>query len=120
MQLQLNDYCLFAYLLIALYWDVRHSKLPNWLTAGGVAFGFVYHLIANGLDGLIFSVIGCLVAGLIFMILYVFKALGAGDVKLFAAIGAIVGTELVLQLMMYSIIFAGLIGCLFYFLHGRF
>ncbi|WP_136446114.1 A24 family peptidase [Alkalihalobacillus alcalophilus] len=107
--LEIYDYLLFLYLLVALYMDVRYQKLPNWLTAGAMAVGLVFHLIMNGIDGLIFSVLGLLVAGLIFLLLYVFKALGAGDVKLFAGIGALIGVVNVLNVMMYSIIYAGLI-----------
>lgn len=112
MQLHLYDYFLFFYLLIALYLDVKYSKLPNWLTVSGMAFGIIYHLLTNGIHGLIFSIAGLLVAGLIFIILYVFKAIGAGDAKLFAAIGSFIGIEMVLYLAMYSIVFAGIIGVL--------
>ncbi|MUK87041.1 prepilin peptidase [Ornithinibacillus sp. L9] len=107
--LQLHDYILFLFLIIAFIIDVRSHKIPNWLTAGGMVVGILFHLIYGGIDGLIFSFLGLLVAGGIFLILYVFKALGAGDVKLFAAIGAIVGVQMVLYMMMYSIIVAGLI-----------
>lgn len=110
LELHWNDYILFLFLLIALYTDVKYKKLPNWLTVTGMAVGLVYHLLTGGADGIIFSVLGLLVGGGIFLILYVFRALGAGDVKLFAAIGAIVGVEVVLYLMMYSVVVAGVIG----------
>lgn len=108
--LQFQDYVLLVLMLVALYTDIRYNKLPNWLTVSGVAFGLVYHLIAGGIDGLLFSGIGFLVATGIFLLLYVFRVLSAGDVKLFAAFGAIAGTEVVLHLMMYSIVFGGIIG----------
>lgn len=108
--LHIYDFILFVFLIIAFISDVKYKKLPNWLTAFGMVIGIIYHLIINGFDGLIFSFLGLIIAGLIFLILYAFKAIGAGDVKLFAAIGAIVGTQMVLYMMMYSIIFAGIIG----------
>jgi prepilin peptidase CpaA len=95
---------------VGLYFDFKYHKLPNWLTMGGLAIGLLYHLIVSGWEGLLYSVIGMFVGGGIFMVLYFFKAIGAGDVKLFAAIGAIVGTEMVLYTMLYSIVYAGLIG----------
>ncbi|WP_330948630.1 A24 family peptidase [Virgibacillus sp. MG-45] len=107
--LQVQDYLLFVFLIIAFLIDIKHHKIPNWLSLSGMLVGILYHLVTNGLDGLIFSFFGLLVAGAIFMLLYLFKAIGAGDVKLFAAIGAIVGVQLVLYMMMYSIIVAGLI-----------
>lgn len=107
--LDIQDYILFVFLIIAFITDVKYHKIPNWLSAGGALVGVLYHLIMGGVDGLIFSFLGLLVAGGIFMVLYIFKAIGAGDVKLFAAIGAIVGIQVVLYLMMYSVIVAGLI-----------
>lgn len=103
-------YFLAILLLIASYFDIKTSKIPNWLTMSGIAVGLLLHLIQNGVAGLSFSAIGLLVGGGVFMILYFFRALGAGDVKLFAAIGALVGTEFVLYSMMYSIVYAGVIG----------
>lgn len=108
--LHFYDYILFIFLIIAFIMDVRHYRLPNWLTAGGMVIGITFHLISNGIDGLIFSFLGLLVAGGIFLILYIFKAVGAGDVKLFAAIGSFVGVQMVLYMMMYSIVFGGIIG----------
>jgi prepilin peptidase CpaA len=107
--LALHDYILFILIIIAFYTDVRYKKLPNWLTASGMLIGIIYHLIQGGANGLVFSFIGLLVGGGIFLILYLFRTVGAGDVKLFAAIGAIVGVEVVLYIMMYSIIFAGIL-----------
>lgn len=44
------------------------------------------------------------------LVLYAIGALGAGDVKLFAAIGAIMGVMFVVQTLVYAILWAGLIG----------
>lgn len=107
--LEIYDYLLFVLVIIAFITDVKYHKLPNWLTAGGMAVGVVYHLVADGINGILFAFFGLLVGGGIFLILYVFKAIGAGDVKLFAAIGAFVGVKMVLYIMMYSIFFAGIL-----------
>lgn len=106
------DYILISLLGIAFYWDVRLKRIPNWLTVGGAVTGVFYHFIGGGLEGLQQSFVGMLVAGGIFLVLYLFRALGAGDVKLFAAIGAITGTQFALFVMMYSIVYAGVIGVL--------
>lgn len=107
--LHIEDYILFVFLIIAFITDVKYHKLPNWLTVSAMGFGIMFHLIAGGIDGLTFSFFGFLTAGGIFIILHFFKGVGAGDVKLFAAIGAFVGTQMVLNITMYTIIFAGLI-----------
>ncbi len=95
---------------IASYTDVKTSRIPNWLSIGGISGSFIYYFVSEGWSGLLFSVLGCCVGGGLFMILYTFRALGAGDVKLFGAIGAMMGIEFTLYSMMYSIIYAGMIG----------
>lgn len=107
---EMQDYILFGLLAVACITDIKYQKLPNWLTAGGMVVGLIFHLVAGGIDGFIFSFLGLLAGGGIFLLLYLFKAIGAGDVKLFAAIGSLVGVQIVLYMMMYSVIFAGILG----------
>jgi prepilin peptidase CpaA len=103
-------YLLIAVLFIAFYVDAKSSRIPNYLTVSGGVIGITYHLIFYGWSGLQFSLIGLLIGFGIVFLLYLFKALGAGDVKLFGAIGALTGSEFVLQSIMYSILYAGIIG----------
>lgn len=104
-----NTIILAVFLIIVAFYDVRKHKIPNWLNVTGILTGIFYHLLVNKLDGFLFSIFGLLVGLGIMLVLYVFKAIGAGDVKLFAAIGAISGTLFTLYSIMYSIIFAGII-----------
>ena len=103
-------YILAIFLIIAFYLDARFSKLPNWLTISGVVVGLGIHLTTDGLAGLVFSLLGLVCRTVVLLLLYIFKALGAGDVKLFAAIGALTGMQFALYGIMYSVLFAGLIG----------
>ncbi|WP_025026476.1 A24 family peptidase [Caldalkalibacillus mannanilyticus] len=98
------------FLLIAFYTDARTSKIPNWLTVSGAAIGFLYYLIVDGWGGLLFSFVGFLVGFGVMFVLYLIKAISAGDVKLFGAIGALTGLEITLYGMMYSIFYAAFIG----------
>ena len=78
-------------LVTAIGTDVRSSRIPNWLTFSAMGFALVVHPWLGGLQEAIFSLAG-LGAGLgLFLILYVSGSIGAGDVKLMAAVGAIVG-----------------------------
>lgn len=105
-----NYVILGIFILIASYIDIKHHKIPNWLSISGLVVGILYYIINLGLEGILFSFIGMFVGGGIMFILYIFKGVGAGDVKLFAAIGAMTGIEFTLYNLMYSIVFAGLIG----------
>ena len=78
-------------LVTAIGTDVRSSRIPNWLTFSAMGFALVGHAWLAGLPGALFSLAG-LGTGLgLFLILYVFGTIGAGDVKLMAAVGALVG-----------------------------
>jgi prepilin peptidase CpaA len=95
---------------IAFYIDIRHHLIPNWLTVSGILLGLLYHATSEGVEGLVFSISGLFIGLVLLLILYAFKAIGGGDVKLFAAYGAVAGTEFVLQSMIYTLFYACLIG----------
>lgn len=101
---------LAIFTLVAFYHDARFQKIPNWLTGSGVIIGFIVSIILYGfINGLIFSGLGLIVGTVILLLLYFIKGVGAGDVKLFSAIGAMTGVEFSLYCLMYSILIAGLI-----------
>ena len=73
-------------------YDVRYRRIPNWLTAIGVLLGLGLNtFLYQGWPGLRFSLMGLGLAFGIYFGLYAVRAMGAGDVKLMAAIGALVG-----------------------------
>lgn len=78
-------------LVMAIGTDLRASRIPNWLTFSAMGFALVSHFGLAGFPGVLFSLAG-LTAGLgLFLILYVSGSIGAGDVKLMAAVGAMIG-----------------------------
>ncbi|HEX4055831.1 MAG TPA: A24 family peptidase [Tepidisphaeraceae bacterium] len=70
--------------------DARQRRIPNWLTFGLLAAGLGRAAVA-GPGSLGHSALGILAGGAIPLVLYTMSAIGAGDVKLLAAIGAWVG-----------------------------
>jgi prepilin peptidase CpaA len=78
-------------LVTAICTDIRFSRIPNWLTFSAMGFACVISAWLGGMQGLAFSLAG-LGAGLgLFIMLYISGSIGAGDVKLMAAVGALVG-----------------------------
>ena len=85
---------LLVVLLTAATFDVLYRRIPNWLTVSGVVLGIAMNtLIGRPEAGILFSLVGLAVAFGIYAALYSLRAMGAGDVKLMAAVGALVGWE---------------------------
>ncbi|WP_318506908.1 A24 family peptidase [Bacillus sp. T3] len=100
---------LILILIISFITDLKNRRILNILTFPTMLIGLTYHAISAGLDGLIFSGLGLLLGlGLLF-IPYLMDGMGAGDVKLLAAIGALKGTAFVLGAFLFTAIIGGLI-----------
>lgn len=91
MESMLLQYTLIAILGTAAVIDCRTYKIPNWLTGPAILIGLSWHMFMNQLSGFVFSLEGAGVGLGLFVILYVCGWMGAGDVKLFAAVGAFLG-----------------------------
>ncbi len=88
----------------AAWTDHRTGRIPNRLTAVGLCFGLTLGLITGGIRGGVLAGVGALLAALVPLLLFRFRAMGGGDVKLFAAIGSLVGAEIGLELQMLAFI----------------
>lgn len=107
--MEVSTLILLALLIVcAAYFDIRYHRLPNWLTVSGMVVGIGHAFILKGLAGLLFSLAGLAAGFAAMLILHLFKAVEAGDVKLFAALGALTGIEFSLYSVMHSIVFASL------------
>lgn len=100
---------LAAMLTIAVYGELKESRIPNWLTFSGMASG----LLIGYLHGNMFflSSLGGLAVGFGFMfVLYLFKGVGGGDVKLMGAVGALMGVELAKLALIYTTFIGAFMG----------
>jgi prepilin peptidase CpaA len=105
--------------VLITYYDVRYRRIPNPFVFATFASGIAINVIFGGLPGLIASFGGCVLAfGLMFM-LHVFGAMGAGDVKLFAAIGAVTGAHLVLPTFVVVVLTGGVLAMISIIRSGR-
>jgi prepilin peptidase CpaA len=89
--------------------DLRTRRIPNILTATLAAIGVGLAAAGLGRVGLGAALLGCLL-GLAFMMPgHVFGATGAGDVKLLAAAGALLGPTDTIYAFLYTAIAGGVL-----------
>lgn len=89
--------------------DSTRRRLPNWLTLGGAAVGLGLNLALYGLEGGVGSITGWLLGCALLFAPFLLGGLGAGDVKLLAAVGALKGASFVFMAFLYSALAGGLL-----------
>lgn len=79
---------LAALLLFAAANDIKSHRISNKLVAIGAILAFSIHFLLSGYYGLLMACSGFFLGLVLFLPFYLFHALGAGDVKLMAVVGA--------------------------------
>jgi prepilin peptidase CpaA len=98
----LEKYLFIGAVLVALLGaitDVRSARLPNRLTYSALITAIVLRTGLLGWAGLKSGAVGIGIAGGLFCVLYVLGAMGGGDMKMMAAVGAWVGSTHVVTVL---------------------
>ena len=95
--------------IVIAYYDVRYRRIPNAFVLATLIGGIAINAIFGGFSGVASSVGGCVLAFVLMFMLHIFGAMGAGDVKLFAAIGAVTGSQMVIPTFVVVILTGGLL-----------
>lgn len=99
---------LLALVLAAAAYDLKIRKIPNWLSLSGVVLGVGLNTLRSGVAGLQFALLGSALALLIYFPLFLLRGMGAGDVKLMAAVGALAGPRCWLLIFLATALLGGL------------
>ncbi len=108
-----------ALVLAAGVFDFRSRRIPNWLNLSGVILGFGLNLFCFGWHGAVIAGEGLLFAAAVYLPLYLLRGMGAGDVKLMAAVGALVGPGHWLLIMITTALAGGAAAVVYALLKGR-
>lgn len=84
---------LIALVITSAIYDFRFRRIPNWLNLSGLILGIGLNTLFFAGHGLVAASLGFLLAIALYIPLYLLRAMGAGDVKLMAAIGSMVGPQ---------------------------
>src|SRR4026207_520686 len=95
--------------VLIIYHDVRYRRIPNPFVLATLISGITLNFVLGGFHGALSSIGGCVLAFILMFILHIFGAMGAGDVKLFAAIGSVIGAHLVLPTFVVVVLTGGLL-----------
>ncbi len=104
---------------IAAWTDFRSGRIPNRITVSGLGIGLVVGLLGGGAGGLLVAVIAALVTALVPLLLFRFRAMGGGDVKLFAALGALLGPAAGLEVEMLAFVLGAFQGMALWVKNGQ-
>lgn len=97
---------------IASVYDIRTRRIPNWLIVVGLGSSLFYQAISGYGYGFTFWLIGLSAGFFFFVPLYVMRAMGAGDVKLMAAVGSFVGGIAAFQTVLLTLLAGGALALL--------
>ncbi|CAG9179354.1 A24 family peptidase [Cupriavidus pampae] len=100
--------CLLALVGTAAVTDIRSHRIPNRLVATGAIAALLLQIALHGAGQGAWLWFTGLAAGIApFLVLYVISAVGAGDAKLMACVGACVGPETALEILIATLLCGG-------------
>jgi prepilin peptidase CpaA len=109
-----------------IYFDGRYRRIPNVLVIAALVAGLAINTSFDGMQGTLSSVGGLGLAFIPMFLMHIFGAMGAGDVKLFGAVGSILGVSMVPLALVVVVMLGALLavysmlrsGTVFSTLHG--
>jgi prepilin peptidase CpaA len=103
----------------AAIFDLKFRRVPNWLTGSGLVLGVGVNVVQLRTAGLWLSLEGAGLALLIYLPLYLLRGMGAGDVKLMTAVGAMAGPKAWLGIFVLTAFIGGVGALILVIARGR-
>ncbi|MBV9503683.1 MAG: prepilin peptidase [Acidobacteriia bacterium] len=114
-----TEFAAAALVVTAAVSDFRRRRIPNWLTLGGIVGGLLLGARTGGWAGMERSLGGMLLGFAAYFALYCLHAMGAGDVKLMAAVGAVLGPANWVAVLLATAIAGGVLAAALMIAKGR-
>jgi prepilin peptidase CpaA len=110
---------LLLVLLVAAITDLRRHRVPNWLTFGAFFGGIILQASFLGWGGVTTALSGAGI-GLLFLIpFYLTGGMGAGDAKLMAGVGTVMGFQVTMFAAAFALCLAGLYALILICMRGE-
>ena len=104
---------LVIFLLLASWIDCKHFRIPNSLTLMAAVAGLLHSTYAG--NGILFPLSGGIIGLALFILPYAYGKMGAGDVKMLAAVGTFLGPVTVIWAALWSFIAGGILALFWVF-----
>lgn len=114
-----NNLLLLVLVSLSAAFDAKERRIPNKITFTGIILGLFFNLFVGGWTGLLNSFLGMFVGIAIFFIPFAMGGMGAGDVKLMGAIGALMGWRFSLETAIYSALVGGVMVLVYLLYTGK-
>ncbi len=98
----------FIFVLFSAIDDYKNSKVSNKLVLLTIIFGLIINVYLNKFDGLLFSLKGIVIPFVMLYIFFIMNLVPAGDIKLFMAIGGVIGIKYTIDIMIMSVMIGGI------------
>ena len=106
-------------ILLASWIDYAQRRVPNWLNLTLILIGFSVQGICFGAAGLTAGFLGLMTGFGLLIIPWMMHGMGAGDVKLMAAIGVWLGPALTLYSFVVGALLGGVVAVIMILASGR-
>ncbi|NPV90005.1 MAG: prepilin peptidase [Firmicutes bacterium] len=103
------EFLLVITIAICVYTDLKSRLIYNWVVIPAAVGGIALNCWSTGLAGLSHSLLGILAGVGLLLIPFLLGGMGAGDVKLLGAVGAIKGAPFVLTVFIAAALVGGVI-----------
>jgi prepilin peptidase CpaA len=117
--MELVQGCALSAASVAALIDVWSRRIPNWLTFGTLLLGVAINAWLHGFGGALTAIAGAALGAAILLPFYAMRAMGAGDVKLLAALGALLGPTALLSVAIYGALVGGAMSVVILLARGR-
>ena len=109
-----------ALLAAAAGWsDWRFRRIPNWLTVPGLVLGVAVNSLVWGWPGAKAALLGAILGLALLLPFVMIRSLGAGDWKLVGALGAFLGPQHLIVVLLGAILVAGVMAAVLVIWHKR-
>ena len=98
------------WLTVLGWYDCCYRRLPNYLTLGGAVVFLIMRFALGGTQGIVNGLIGGLIGGAFLLLPFLMRGAGAGDVKMFFAVGCLAGYPQIFPIMIMATVFGLILG----------